>query len=316
MRVNEVFGHRAFSIPTPDPFWLMPQCRVGVEFEFENPKARDYGDLHDKILVSGWWAAHDDGSLRDHGIEYVLKEPLLGKELKEALEFFFVNWPPLEQTYRTSIHVHIDATDLSLEQLQTTCLAYALVEAGMFNFVGEDRHRSNYCSPWNGSIEFLQQVAGNLYHKVGADSKSVDYLARHSPRYAALNLAALAKYGSLEFRHLGTCREMDKLVSWINGCMALKDVATRIPYEELCNAMYTPAENIYRLIFGNAFTNFYNGLDPAKHHECVETGNILISYLHAEVSSQQLVALKGIIGNNPAFTKALEGMAPKKKERE
>ena len=69
MKFTTVFGHRpATRRNEPWDGWIIPKCRIGLEWEFEEAAL-----LHNEVLTnsSPLITPQRDGSLRDNGIELV-----------------------------------------------------------------------------------------------------------------------------------------------------------------------------------------------------------------------------------------------------
>lgn len=223
--VGEETGHsqeiRSFS---EDTSWVLPSCLIGVECEIEG--------LH-KIpalsVRSYWYAAHDN-SLREIGdllsVELVTKFPLCGKDLSAALSEYSkiimgAKSPPIFSA-RTSTHIHVDVRDISLDQLYRFIILYTIFERVLFKWVGEDRDSSNFCVPF-------YKAEGDIFESLSSDIENglsdLYKVLSDRNRYAAFNLAALKKYGSVEFRHLHGTGDKEKIKTWINIIMSLKKYA-------------------------------------------------------------------------------------------
>src|SRR5690606_4243198 len=64
-----------------------------------------------------------------------------------------------------------------------------------------------------------------LSTEVVTSAKSVRAIANENYRYSALNLAALRKFGTIEFRHMPGTGDIQKIRNWINLIMCLKQYA-------------------------------------------------------------------------------------------
>jgi hypothetical protein len=131
--------------------------------------------------------------------------------------------------YRTGFHVHLDIRDLEEKEIHNVLLLYCLLEKPIFNFVGKDRWKSNFSVPWFRSDSYftlLKQIEGvGEMSSVGLSGYSVRL--KNLQRYSALNCQAIAKLGTLEFRHMENSIDeiTTKQVDFIKLCMALKKLA-------------------------------------------------------------------------------------------
>lgn len=302
MKVHEMFGQKVPVIPKPSAEWPIPDCRVGLEFEFEDPHGSLWAVWFDRAGLDKYWRTVGDGSLRDNGVEIILREPLMGEQLSEAIRQMTTTNCPLVQTYRTSIHVHIDARDMDVEQLKTAALLYAMVEAGMFAYVGQNRDSSNYSVPWYASTRYLRTVADALFAN-RANSAIRDRISG-TQRYSALNIQALRKYGSLEFRHMGQTMDHDKITKWVKGCMSIKSAAMEHAYEEVEPWIYHDPHTVYNHVFGPLAGAFLRDTTTEMHETSFATAGMLVSFIASEAAAKMIGSKFGK-GQNPVYEQAV-----------
>lgn len=207
---------------TDNPLLALRRCNTGLEFEAENVKSK----LPFEQDEAGFWEEKVDGSLRGSSMEYVLREPLFGDDLIKAVNWL-CNWGTserLESNYRTGLHVHIDCRNLDAAQLVTMVTLYALYEKVLFQWVGDDREGSIFCMPMYKAEGVLDQIvsAVNSGEKIRDRAAAID-------RYSALNLNALSRFGSVEWRHLRTTFNSERVLKWINIAQGFKKYAKAHP---------------------------------------------------------------------------------------
>jgi len=222
---------------TPDNRFILPDARIGVEFEFEHTGivARNR-----QLPVTAWshyWQWHEEGSIRDGGSEFAFVEPLFGRDAILAIEGLcrYADENGWRSTLRTGLHVHLDVRDLEVPQLVGFCVLYALYEPVIYNWIGDNRENSHFCVPWykaEGSI----MEAGAILRSAnkpseGANQELLGSSERYQ-RYAALNLNALMKFGSIEARHMKTTTDVTRILRWINLLMAIKRATARLPQSD------------------------------------------------------------------------------------
>jgi hypothetical protein len=233
--LRRMFDKPALHVFQPDNFWPMPDQFIGVEIELEGQSKKD-------ILVHNnngapFWVQHQDGSLRN-GVEFVLSQPMMGSTLKEAIHYFFRTFKTYDDNPRTSIHVHINMLqdDESLEGLRNFLVLYYAFEDPFFQIADEARKWNGYCNPFEDDPPDILQAI--MRHD---DPKEVTRYMRDGGngggRYYGLNLLALGRFGTLEFRHLPLVRDEQRLFDWIMLIMELKKAANRMADEAL-----TPAQ--------------------------------------------------------------------------
>lgn len=190
-----------------------PSYEVGIEIEVERVKPNH-------ITLYTVWEAKPDGSLRDNGIEYV-SAPINGAHLHFALNQFFGELPKgYRFSPRTSIHIHLNVLDLTLEQIVGLQLTYSAVEKLLYKFVGHDRDKSNFCVPYY-ECGFHRYLGNMLDPEEGLSS----LIRWEQWRYLGLNIASLVKFGTLEFRHLVGTDDKVLICQWINLLFCLKKFA-------------------------------------------------------------------------------------------
>lgn len=192
---------------------------VGIEVEMEQ--------IYTSIPSGPWqglWAVRGDGSLRESGVEAV-SVPVQGNWIKIALATLFKVIPRAHFSYRTSIHIHLDVRKLTTKQLTNIILVYLSVESLLYKFVGKDRHENIYCVPL--------YTTGLVNSLVDLINKSLSKQNFENQRYAGLNLDAIKKFGSIEFRHLHGTHDINKIINWINLIFRIYQYALAHPLDVL-----------------------------------------------------------------------------------
>lgn len=214
---------------------VVDDTHVGIEVEIEKINAiSEFAPL-----LQPTWNIVADGSLRNMGYEFV-SIPIRGDNIYKALRglrvLFEKYTPKYEFSERTSIHVHVNARRLTLEQLFCLLLTYIVVERSLFRFVeasGFIRDRNIFCAPIQDSKWYL-----NLHELISLweDKKYEKFLhvLLHSWRkYTSLNIIPLQKLGTLEFRHMGGTMDLDLLMNWINILLSLRRYAENSSAERI-----------------------------------------------------------------------------------
>lgn len=246
---------------------------VGVEVELEGVANLRIEDPN----FNAFWNTVDDGSLRGGGREYVLSRPFAGNDLERALSLFdehvAKSGHDIQVSERTSIHVHIDIRDLTFEQLTRYVSIYSIFEEALFNLVGKTRSNNIFATS-------LANANGNLSKLGMAGSEpsrdEVHHIMMHFTKYSACNLAAVGKYGSLEFRNHEGTYDVARITKWINILLLIKEAAINmeIPVSEIfSNISCDGTERFFRSVFkeysdelnyDNLEFDMYNGLRLAQ----------------------------------------------------
>lgn len=218
----------------PDERWVLPKSFIGLEFEYEGVKDPD-GLFYNNPSLAQYWASHRDDSLKDHGCEFVFRNPMFGADAYEALKVLMDlgTAHQFKCSLRAGLHVHLDVRDMETSQLIGLIVLYTILEPLIFDWVGNNREHSIYCVPLFKADESLADavrvVRAVQFDEKHEGSKNTYNSSFKAARYAALNLNALSKFGSIEFRHMKTTLSMDKVVDWVNIIQSLKAATTKLP---------------------------------------------------------------------------------------
>jgi hypothetical protein len=229
MNLSNVTLMAAPIMPQPSNLLVIPTCHVGVEIEVE-------GEGAIQSSSSNFWDIKNDGSLRNHGHELVLTQPTMGQSLINALNELpdLINSERADFSNRTSVHVHIDIRDMTVEHLFNMLFFYVYCEKAIFNYVGHDREYNNYCIPW-WKTEELKYSLYTIYSSMKEDNPNQirRTIQEHMNKYSALNLKVITHFGSIEFRHHYGTHDSDRILEWINILLSLKQQAVNIDHEHL-----------------------------------------------------------------------------------
>lgn len=197
-KLYELLGH---AKPTKGDF--------GIEVEAEGKGM--------KAVASDFWRSEDDPSLRgrfpDSRIEHVLCQPIVMKDVLPALKELAESQAKakLNFSFRTSVHVHVNMHELTYKQILNVIYTYLLLEEPLLNYCGEKRVGNRFClrlQDAEGLLESLKAVFSN-------GEGSLFAIARDSIRYASINLEAIPKYGSIEFRGMRGTLDVDTIHAWV-----------------------------------------------------------------------------------------------------
>lgn len=238
--MTDVFGKRAVNTAEPDGVWPLSSELVGIEIEVENLRG-DPGTAYPE------WTVHEDHSLRN-GVEFVTSGPVGGKLLTQTITKFFASGFSYDMSPRTSVHIHVNASDakMTMDQFRNLFVIMYLIEPAVFRWADENRKWCGYCSPLTdldpyrivsiltedkNETKFIQAVRGN----------------GNQDRYYGLNVAAFHKHGTLEFRYFPCTDSEAQLTEWVKFVLHVKAAARR--YE-------APADLLNRLRSREDVTTF------------------------------------------------------------
>lgn len=207
---------------------------VGVEIELENLGNFYHSVYHEALMNSGLWNVVSDGSLRNHGLEFIMSsagsQPLKGGDIIDALGLFNTQMSqyikngsePPECTHRTSIHVHVDVRDMSMSELKRLVLFYSIFEDTFFKWSLPERYHNNYCR----AISLHHDVMERLSMLVAAQEGMTTVKAvQHGNKYDSINILSIKQRGSIEFRMMRGTYDTELILKWINMLLALRSAA-------------------------------------------------------------------------------------------
>jgi hypothetical protein len=186
---------------------------AGIEFEVEF-KGR-------VPFVPDGWVMHDDQSLRGMGGEYVTDGPILLDEkrhdiVKPMLDEIMKSDPILDSP-RTSVHVHMNMIKMTPVQIWTAIVAYWLCEPLLFKFCGQEREGNLFCLRLSDAEGIIPMCLADI----NANYPFTSLLENDQVRYAGLNINALRKFGSIEFRGMRGVYDYETVDAWLLACKSI-----------------------------------------------------------------------------------------------
>lgn len=182
----------------------------GVEIETETERKYEYPTMK-------FWEAKKDNSLRDWGVEYVLKVPMDLPDLEKALSEFAI----CEKKYKfkngsvsTSVHVHVNMLNETYLTVANFLAAYALVENVLVRYSGPDRLSNLFCLPIcdaEGILDKWLDILGKIGRNMFAKAK----VAPEYVKYSGCNIATLGTLGTLEIRTFRGETDIKIIQKWI-----------------------------------------------------------------------------------------------------
>lgn len=194
---------------------------VGIEIEVEG---RNIPGTIGSSRNKRYWRTERDGSLRGESAEYVLKEPIPRSEVDAALTSLYTafqaNQAAFDDTGRAGVHVHVNVRDLNKDQVFAFILLYLVFERVLVQYCGKEREGNLFCLRAIDA-EYLMCLI-----RKGILEDTLELFHTDDIRYASINLNALAKYGSLEFRGMRSPVEQEVVDTWTQLLLKVKDAST------------------------------------------------------------------------------------------
>lgn len=305
--VNNVYENLR---PIKDPIRMVDTTTLlGIEIEVENIKK-------DLPPCEFFWNVKDDNSLRNNGVEFT-STPIRAGQVEHAIMYYnelvkATNKP--DYSNRTSVHVHLNVRDFTLDQLQCLVVLYCLFEKHFFHIAGARREQSIFCVPL-----YKTQPTGNI--------TQLQYFLQNWHKYNALNLGTviggqgLPKYGTVEFRHLYGTGDVKIITNWINNILALKQEAMSwklVDLLKVVRTLNTTSEyvQLYQHTFGDLV--MLDKMEKYDFESCVsfvkawEWGHELKNKYPVKNTSCYYKKYY----KKPIFDDALFGLAPEKVKKE
>ena len=196
--------------------WPFKEQLIGVEVEFEIGR-----DENAPLPNISGWSRHVDGSLQ-YGSEYVLREPLAGKDLDRAIHNFFSAGLNLRKSTTSSTHIHVDMTEANttVDHMKNLIALVYVLEPGIFNAVDPSRQWCGYTNALeSANVADITNMLAKNPNRFASTVRDI------GSRYYGINLQALSKFGSVEFRYFPTATSADELASWIILAQSFKAAA-------------------------------------------------------------------------------------------
>ena len=185
---------------------------LGIEIEME-------GNRLEPPAIK-YWDVKPDGSLRGEAAEYVLRQPcMLGQEeqrLKTLIDTLEKHGSNLVPSERCGVHIHINCQQLWHTEVLNFVLCYLILEDLMAGYCGDDRVGNLFCLRGRDAEYLIDQFCH------AAVRGSFRGMMVNDLRYSGLNMTSLKKFGSVEFRTLGTPKDLMSITIWIRMLLAIK----------------------------------------------------------------------------------------------
>lgn len=197
---------------------------LGVEIECEGHNLQ--------AIMSDTWVTERDGSLRgdypNGAAEFVMRKPVTQKKLlgslRELIKHQQSGKAKFNFSFRTSVHVHVNVQTLTEDEMLAFLYSCMLLEDPLMNFCGESRKGNRFCLRLKDA-EGYDKTLHTLFQK---GYKVIRALNGDNIRYSAINIDALRKYGSIEFRGMRGNMDVEILVPWCETLLAIRNNSKKL----------------------------------------------------------------------------------------
>jgi hypothetical protein len=229
---------------------------IGLEIECEGNKFYKSGSK-----LEPYWSYHDDHSLRgEDNAEYVLSNPILFDAVPEALKSLWKIFKDfgteLDESNRTSVHVHLNVGLWNVNRLASFTAMWFALEEILSEWAGDHRVGNLFCLRAKDAPNIIQ----TLKRFIRNDG---DVTLHEGLHYAGLNSQALVKFGSLENRYLRGATDPQLILDWVAINRRLYEFSEQFPDpREVCNSFsYGGPMFFIRNILGDTYDIVRNGID-------------------------------------------------------
>jgi len=195
---------------------------IGLEIEIEGRHLQFQRETHKD------WEMKGDGSLRgNEAIEYVLPGPISRDQVRgklgELMDKLTEKHVParIEPSDRCGVHVHVNCQQNTFQEVINHICLYFIVEDILLAYCGESREGNFYCLRAKDAEYLIARLEQAILH---SDIQRI-WEEGDNCRYAGMNMTALDKFGSLEFRSLLTPKDFTEVSVWVDLLLKIKDRA-------------------------------------------------------------------------------------------
>lgn len=200
---------------------------MGLELEIEFKHALNIVALRHAMDMFGAaaWTVTKDGSLRDHGYEFISK-PLGQVNLTAEVTNLFKAFESCDlkctRSHRTSTHVHLNFSKNTLLEAYQFLLLYYFLEPTLFCLTEEDRWHNTFCvSSGTTSSDILS----------AANDRMVPFWEMYNneehAKYASLNLVPYTRLGTFESRIYHGADNAEDVINWFTALQEIKQYAVK-----------------------------------------------------------------------------------------
>lgn len=210
----------------------LPTRKFGIEIEFVGIFPSDLYNVINNLgipcEVEGYnhttrnhWKITTDSSIQiTPGMEYgqcgeLVSPPLSGTAGLEQVRKVVTALSDAGGTVNKTcgFHVHVDANDLNPSQILNVVRRYGNYENEINAFMPPSRRNGRWAYSVGGN--YSNDIAAAVDRNYG----NLRSVARGLDRYRAVNLAAYARHGTVEFRQHGGSANAEKVSNWVQFCL-------------------------------------------------------------------------------------------------
>lgn len=192
---------------------------IGIEIEVEG-RSLPHEETAEE---TPYWKYAIDHSLRgeDNG-EYVLRKPIKFEEVPKALDslwgLFAKYKSVLDDSNRTSVHIHLNCQNFHVNRLASFSALYFCLEEILTEWCGEYRVGNLFCLRSKDAPAIVSRI--KTFIQRDGDTNISEHL-----HYAGFNIHSLSKFGSIEIRTLRGVKDPTIIQDWVDILQRLYDLS-------------------------------------------------------------------------------------------
>jgi len=200
-----------------DRIWVEDDENSGDGHWINNPNFTSYDSCVECMTYRA-----NNGDSDGYGDTAEFVSPILHSYHSKGLEKLLVQVNEQPQNNSAGVHVHVDASDLTVKHIGSLVYGYSVIEPLLE--ASYQRTKRQYCRtrPAQDNVAIVKSVK-ELSKDIGTlfDKESL----YTGDRYVTLNLQALSDHGTVEFRAMGPVYDYEYLIKWAHICRELVNVA-------------------------------------------------------------------------------------------
>ena len=182
--------------------------------------------------ASYFWKEVGEGSLRDHGREYISIVPVSGHMIETSLEslfYIFSRRPGTKVSTRCGMHVHVNILGLTDTQFRDLLFYNTICEKFIFMGLPKVRGFSPFCGEASESEMYVEDIINFIY------SPTDNYLENLLGKYKGINYTNYNTLGTIEYRSFPSVLDVPTLLKYVNVCISIRKYAYENPITDIRN---------------------------------------------------------------------------------
>lgn len=220
---------------------------VGIEVETEGENL----PLH---ITNPYWKDEEDNSLRG-GREYVLKKPISIGAVPKALlslgDVFREQGTQLNFSHRTSIHVHINVSQMEISDLKKFVFLAYMLDSVLAEIGGREIKGNRFA--------LRLKDAQGIYFILKEFFEAERIPDQNEAKYSSINLCPINRYGSVEFRSMRGTFDTDIITRWCNLLVNIRTTSlTFKSMKDIYEMAVANPEKLIKQVFPEDFFYYEN----------------------------------------------------------